>query len=358
MAGPPIIDGHVDTLLAAHGRDELFDEPTDRHVSLDRLHAGGVAAALFAAFVPAAETDPVGDAPQDHPPRADADHVRRETNAMLDLLDRWVEQGHLRLVTEPGDLDRVLEDARTGLTAQSTRGAGDRSDESASWTPGAIAHLEGAEAVMPDLSNLEALYERGVRSIGPVWSRPNAFGHGVPFTHDETPDTGPGLTDAGERLVEACGELGIVVDCAHLTAAGLRDVARVSPDPLVVSHAGVHAVSPAARNLTDPLLELIAAEDGLIGISFAVAHLRPDGAVNAETPLATLLDHVDHAVRVAGVDHVAIGTDFDGATVLEPVGDPSGFDRVRDGLRDRGYENRTIDQFTHGNWARILRETL
>ena len=350
MSDTPVIDGHVDTLLAArNGTTESFDEAGGRHVSLDRLRAGGVAAAFFAAFVPAAETDPVGDGPRVHPPRADPDRVRRETNAMLDLLDRWIDAGRLRRITEPADLDRVLADARAGSDAD---------DESASWTPGAIAHLEGAEAVAPDLSNLERLYDRGVRSIGPVWSRPNAFGHGVPFAHDETPDTGPGLTDAGERLVRACEESGVVVDCAHLTAAGLRDVARISSDPLVVSHAGIHGVSPAARNLTDSLLELVAAEDGLVGISFAAAHVRPDGATDANTPLATVLDHVDHAVRVAGLDHVAIGTDFDGATVVESVSDPTGFDRVRAGLRDRGYGDEAIDRITHGNWARVLRETL
>lgn len=343
---PPIVDGHVDSLLAA-SPDTQFDRADGTgDVDLPGLRVGGVAAAFFAAFVPAADTASASDIAT-QPPEIDPAHARRETHAMLDRLDSWIDAGHLRRVTEPADLDRAIEDARRV----------DRSDGDDDPV-GAITHLEGAAAIRPDLSNLDAFYERGVRSIGLVWSRPNAFGYGVPFTHDDTPDTGPGLTDAGERLVEACVDRGILVDCAHATAAGVRDVARLASQPLVVSHAGCHAVSPAARNLTDELLELVARENGLVGISFAASHLRPDGERDPDVPLSLLLDHVDHAVRVAGIDHVALGTDFDGARVLDPVSGPHEFDRLRAGLRERGYTPGEIGKIAHGNWARVVRAWL
>lgn len=371
----PIIDGHVDTLLAAHGNtsaDGAFDERPDDHVDGERLRAGGVAAAFFAAFVPERDT---ADGFDTHPPRIDPSHARTVTDAMLDQLDAWIDAGYLRRITTAEDVTEAVSAARraesnreggadktagesdeTAGELDETAGGADESD--AGRAVGAITHLEGAAAIEPDLSNLADYYERGVRSIGVVWSRPNAFGHGVPFEHDRTPDTGPGLTDAGERLVTRCEERGILVDCAHMTADGLRDVARVTDRPLVVSHAGVHAVSPAARNLTDPLLELVASRNGIVGISFAAGHLRPDGERDPDTSLDTLLDHIDHAVSVTGVDHVGFGTDFDGARVLEPVGDPTGFDRVRAGLCDRGYTPGEIAKLTHGNWARVIRAWL
>lgn len=334
----PVIDGHIDTLLSVYAdRDgeRRFDERSESgHADRPRLEAGGVAAAFFATFV--SNPDREGR-PGSRPPEIDHEIARRETNAMLDLLDEWVERGDLRLVTDAADLDTVVENP----------------DE-----VGAVAHLEGAEAVAPDLSNLDALYDRGVRSIGLTWSRPNAFGHGVPFVHDETPDIGPGLTDAGEQLVAECDRRGIVVDCAHLNAAGIRDVAEVAEHPLVVSHTGAHAVAPAARNLTDDLLELVAESGGVVGITFAAGHLRPDGESDTETPISVLVDHVEHVAEVAGVEHVAFGSDFDGATVIDPVADASRFPNVLDALAERGFSDSEIEQIAHGNWMRVLRSVL
>ena len=129
----------------------------------------------------------------------------------------------------------------------------------------AVAHLEGAEAVDPDLDSLELWHAAGLRSLGPVWSRPNAFAHGVPFAFPSSPDTGPGLTPAGRALVGRCAELGIAFDLSHLNEAGFWDVARLDRAPLIASHSGVHALCPASRNLTDEQLDAIGASGGLVG---------------------------------------------------------------------------------------------
>src|SRR5262249_49762542 len=105
--------------------------------------------------------------------------------------------------------------------------------------PVAVLHLEGAEAIDSDLELLDEWHERGLRSLGPVWSRPNAFAHGVPFAFPSSPDTGPGLTERGRELVEACSGLGIMVDLSHMNEAGFWDVAGLEPGPLVASHSGV-----------------------------------------------------------------------------------------------------------------------
>ena len=139
---------------------------------------------------------------------------------------------------------------------------------------GAILHLEGAEPIEPDLSNLEGWYERGLRSIGLVWSRPNAFACGAPFRYPGSADEGPGLTRAGRALVDACGRLGIVVDVSHLNTRGLRGVLRrADRRPVVATHSNAYAVCPCSRNLTDAELRAIAATRGVVGITFSVAML-------------------------------------------------------------------------------------
>ena len=122
-----------------------------------------------------------------------------------------------------------------------------------------VLHFEGAEPLDTDLAALEVFYAAGLRSIGLVWSRPNAFAHGVPFAFPATPDFGPGLTAAGKRLVKACNARRIMVDLSHLNEAGFWDVARLSDAPLVASHSGAHVLCPSSRNLTDKQLDAIGA---------------------------------------------------------------------------------------------------
>ncbi len=123
----------------------------------------------------------------------------------------------------------------------------------------AVLHLEGAENLGPDAGALEDLYDVGLRSLGLVWSRPNAYGHGVPFRFPASPDTGPGLTDAGRALVRECNRLGVLLDLSHLNERGFWDVAEITEAPLVATHSNAHALCPASRNLTDRQLDAIRA---------------------------------------------------------------------------------------------------
>src|SRR5919202_1128991 len=127
-----------------------------------------------------------------------------------------------------------------------------------------------------ELDALEVFYQAGLRSLGPVWSRPTAFGHGVPFAFPRSPDTGAGLTDAGKELVRACNRLGIMIDLSHLNEQGFWDVAGLSDAPLVATHSNAHALCPSTRNLTDEQLGAIAGSGGLVGVNFAVSFLRED----------------------------------------------------------------------------------
>ncbi|MFL5865119.1 MAG: dipeptidase, partial [Solirubrobacteraceae bacterium] len=242
--------------------------------------------------------------------------------------------GHVRIARSVADLDAVRAD-----------------DES---PPAAVLHLEGAEAIDPDLEALDHWYAAGLRSLGPVWSRSNDFGHGVPFIFPATPDIGPGLTAAGHALVRRCAELGILVDLSHLNEKGFWQVARAELGPLIASHSGVHALAPTTRNLTDAQLDAIGASDGLVGIIFGCQFLRPDFADDPQTPLELIARHAAYAAERIGARHVALGSDFDGTTIPIALGDAAGMPKVLEALRAAGFTDAEVADIAWENWRRVL----
>jgi membrane dipeptidase len=179
----------------------------------------------------------------------------------------------------------------------------------------------------------------------------------VPFEFPASPDTGPGLTDAGRALVRACNELGILVDVSHLNERGFWDVVEISDRPVVATHSNAHALCPSTRNLTDRQLDAIRGSGGIVGVNFAVTFLREDGMNDLEgTGLDEIVRHVDYLANRMGIDHVAFGSDFDGAAVPVELGGVAGLPRLVDSLRER-YEQDEVDRITHGNWLRVLDAT-
>lgn len=335
---PPVFDGHNDALLGLDGRP--FFERSSGDLDYPKAREGGFAGGLFAAFVPNPdfEHDVVDDGDgyeADLPPPLDPAYARERTVEMLARLHRLAREGPLRVCQSAAEIEETLGTKELA----------------------AVAHLEGAAAVGEDLAYLDLLYAAGVRSVGPVWSRPNAFGEGVRFAFPASPDTGGGLTEAGRRLVAACDDRGIVVDCAHLTERGFEDVAATTENPLVVTHAGAHALSPSSRNLTDEQLRTVADSGGVVGVSFGTSTLREDGAFDADTPVERIADHVAYVADTVGVDHVAFGSDFDGAPMPDGL-DAAGLPRVLEACRERGVEGEALRKIAHGNWLRVLRAVL
>jgi membrane dipeptidase len=317
------IDGHNDLVLR-----RWRGEPTN-HMDLEAARYAGFAGGFFAIYVPSPNVPDPTEVPYALP-LPDAIPFE-EASRVADELYRVLCELPVRRATSTGDF-------REGEVA-------------------AIVHLEGAEPIAADLSNLEDWYARGVRSIGLTWSRPNAFAEGVPFRFPSDADTGPGLTAAGAELVRACNRLGILVDVSHLNAAGFWDVARVSTAPLVATHSNAHALCAASRNLADDQLDAVRDSGGVVGVNFAVTFLREDGMQIPESPLSEIVRHVDYLVERMGVDHVAFGSDFDGAVVPEDLGGAAGFPKLADALRAVGYGEADVAKISHGNWLRVLEAT-
>ena len=256
---------------------------------------------------------------------------------MISLLLRIeaVSQGRVRLCRDVGEIRQCMRDSAVA----------------------AVLHMEGAEAIDPKFEFLDVLHAAGLRSLGPVWSRPNAFGHGVPFLCPSSPGTGPGLTDLGKELVRRCNQLRILIDLSHINERGFWDVAAISHAPLVATHSNAHALSPHSRNLTDEQLAAIRETGGLVGVNLATAFLRADGARDADAPVGLVLDHIAYMLEHVGEDGVGLGSDFDGAKMPSAIGTAAGLQNLVEAMRGRGFGAPVIEKICSRNWLRVLEAT-
>jgi membrane dipeptidase len=338
-----VLDGHNDA-LTAEWHDALSVRRDTGHLDLPRMRDGDVRAAFFAVWASPGEWPEPG--PAGYPPQPDAHGGTR-----VDLVPPISFEVAAGMASRAAGRLLALERAGAVRLARSVADLDEARE--GDGPPAAILHIEGAEAIDPGLEALELWYAAGLRSLGPVWSRPTAFGHGVPFTAPATPDTGPGLTDAGHALVRRCAELGIMVDLAHLNEAGFWDVARAEVGPLVSSHTAAHAICPSPRNLTDAQIDAVGTSGGLVGIVYGVRFLRPDLEEDLNTPLELIARHAAYVAERIGPEHVALGSDFDGTTV--PAGlDVAGVPRVLEALRDAGFSEHEVSAIAWENWRRVL----
>jgi membrane dipeptidase len=334
----PVFDGHNDALTSEDHALFATGRPGG-HLDVPKMHAGHVRGGIFAVFTPSRgeNHEPLrreaGVIEFELAPRVGLGRAAAYATAAAGRLLALERDGHLQLA-------RRIEDVEESIAGEGP--------------PAAVLHLEGAEAIDPRLDSLEMWHAAGLRSLGLVWSRPNAFGHGVPFVFPSSPDTGPGLSAAGRALVHRCSELGILVDLSHLNEAGFWDLARLEPGPLVASHSGAHALSAASRNLTDAQLDAIGTSGGLVGIVFACPFLRADFADNPDTPVDLIAAHARHVADRIGVQHVALGSDFDGATIPRGVGDATGMPRVLEALARAGFDSGELRAIAWENWRRVL----
>lgn len=334
-----VFDGHNDLPSCLLHEQDLsgasFFAGRPGMVDLPKARAGGLAGGFFAIWAgndPASAPDPMARAR--HFPAIAFGPARDETFAQAALLQRMAaaRPDAFRLCLTAGQ-----------ITAARAGGA-----------VAALMHLEGADGIGPDLEELHRLHAMGLRSLGPVWSRPTIFGHGVPFIHPASPDTGPGLTEAGRRLVRACEELGILVDLAHMNEKGFWDVAAITTKPLVSTHSAAHALCASTRNLTDRQLDAMAETGGLVGLNFGCGFLREDGVKNPDTAPEVLVRHIDHLIARLGEGGVALGSDFDGTTVPLFLRDAAGLPKLFAALRQAGYDAPLIRRIAWDNWLDLI----
>ncbi|MBF9233731.1 dipeptidase [Microvirga alba] len=345
----PVFDGHNDVLLRlirgkAEPERDFLEGDNLGHLDLPRMKKGGFVGGFFAVYV---SSDSGG---------IDIDAMMTHTQYDVPLPPA-LELGHSQQVTLHMAAQLIRIERASKGAVKICRTAADIRECIDNGTLATILHIEGAEGIDPDLHMLDVLYETGLRSIGPVWSRPNIFGHGVPFRYPSTPDTGPGLTDLGRNLVRACNRLKVMIDLSHLNEKGFWDVAKLTDAPLVATHSNAYAISPHSRNLTDKQLAAIRESRGMVGVNFATSFIRPDGQRNDDTPLQEMIRHMDHLIEHVGVDGVGFGSDFDGATIPNEIGDVAGLPRLVEAMRKHGYDEATLRKLCFENWVNVLERT-
>jgi len=327
-----VVDLHADSLL--WGRD-LLDRATHGHVDVPRLIEGGIALEGLAVNtkVPRrANLDRNDDRPDDVTLLALAQRWPRSTWRSL-LARALYHAARARRMAERSDGRLTLIASRDDLTGYLARRELDRA------ITAAFLAIEGAHALDDDPANVEVLADAGFRMMSPTHFFDNAFGgsaHGI--------DKG-GLTPAGREMVARMEARSMIVDVAHASTRTIDDILGIATRPVVASHTGLRASFDSVRNLPDAQVRGIAATGGLVGIGF-----WPTATRGADP--ASIARTVRAAVELVGVDHVALGSDFDGAVPI-PF-DATGMVQVTDVLLAEGFDEAQVGAIMGGNAIRLL----
>ncbi|MHA1370212.1 MAG: dipeptidase [Promethearchaeota archaeon] len=311
----PVVDGHIDTMLAhiAQGR-RISIESGRGHCDIPRMRRGGVIAAVFA-LCPASSSFLM---------RSFAwiwmRVVNSETNALF----------HVR------KYDDFARAGKSGMI-------------------GAIFCFEGAGGIDPELRSLESWARKGLRQINITWANVNRFGTGAKFKGKQLET---GLTELGRKFVIRAQDLGITIDVSHLNDRSFWDVMEIAKKPVVASHSNARAVLDHPRNLTDEQIKAIAEKHGTVGINFVLKFLameKADGKI--EVSMNDIKRHIDRVVEVGGIDSIAIGSDFDGASVPRCIKDCSMYPELFRFLLENGYSKDDVEKMASENLKRVYKQT-
>jgi len=367
-----VFDGHNDLALRLLAGEDPSGRLQGGHLDLPRMREGGFDGGIFAVW-----SDPDADRP-----------LHDVLDGVARLRVFLEETPGMRLVLTADDLEAAAAASGSGgpdsgaavPSAAAALGSGDIA---------ALIGVEGAYGV-EEPSDVDRLYEAGARCLTLTWMAhtPWADASGLPPAHG-------GLTDVGRRILARAERLGMVADISHSSDATARDVLRAAQRPVIASHSGVRAVADHHRNLSDDLLEELAARGGVLGVNFFSAYLdesfsrgyeairerlEREGADDAfqprselgravaaelkPVPFSRLLEHFRRAIAVAGPEHVGLGSDFDGVLAT-----PEGLDDVRDlpkitaglaehGLAEHGLADEELRSVLGGNFRRVLSSVL
>src|SRR5271170_451010 len=363
-----VIDTHADT--PQRFLDENYDigstDPKDHgHISLDKARAGNLGAEFFSIWVE---------------PETNQGHFARHT---LDLIDSVYEQAarhpnRMMMAFSVADIERAHKEHKLA----------------------ALMGIEGGHSIENDVHLLRDFYRLGVRYMTLSWSNTNEFADSSGDINDAKVEHHNGLTEGGKQIVLEMNRLGMLVDISHVADKTFYDAIAVSKAPLIASHSSARALTNHPRNMTDDMLRAVAKNGGVVQVNFYSAFVDEnyrrsadaqakdrDAAVKANAeqlraagktvtyldddrierewaakvprpPLRSLIDHIDHIAKVAGIDHVGLGSDFDGVSGATPAGIDSAADlpKITQALLDRGYTADDIKKILGGNILRVFQQ--
>ena len=363
-----VVDTHADT--PQRFLDDGFDigstDPNDvGHISLDKARRGGLSAEFFSIWVD---------------PDTNQGHFARHT---FDLIDSVYQQAarhpdRMMMAFSVADIERAHREHKLA----------------------ALMGIEGGHSIENDMHLLRDYYRLGVRYMTLTWSNTNEWGDSSGDINDPKVQHHNGLTDFGKQVVLEMNRLGMMVDISHVADKTFWDAIAVTKAPVIASHSSARALTDAPRNMTDDMLRAVAKNGGVIDVNFFsgfvdedywkaaqaqqkdeqaavqkyIDSLRAEGkpvryvdvdrierewtAKIPRPPLKDLIDHIDHIAKVAGVDHVGLGSDFDGVSGATPQGIDSAADlpKITQALLDHGYSEADIKKILGGNLLRVFGE--
>ena len=363
-----VIDTHADT--PQRFLDENYDigssDPKDHgHISLDKAQAGNLGAEFFSIWVE---------------PETNQGHFAHHT---LDLIDAVYEQAarhpdRMMMAFSVADIERAHREHKLA----------------------ALLGIEGGHSIENDIRLLHDYYRLGVRYMTLSWSNTNEFADSSGDINNPKVEHHNGLTEGGKQVVLEMNRLGMLVDISHVADKTFYDAIAVSKAPVIASHSSARALTNHPRNLTDDMLRAVAKNGGVVQVNFYSAFVDENFRKAAEAqakdrdaatktdaeqikaagktatyldsdrierkwyakiprpPLSSLIDHIDHIAKIAGVDHVGLGSDFDGVSGATPEGIDSAADlpKITQALLDCGYSAGDIRKILGGNLLRVFRE--
>jgi membrane dipeptidase len=363
-----VIDTHADT--PQRFLDGNFDigstDPNDNgHISLDKARAGNLGAEFFSIWVD---------------PRMNQGHFAQHT---LDLIDSVYQQAarhpdRMMMAFNVADIERARKEHKLA----------------------ALMGIEGGHSIENDMHLLDDFYRLGVRYMTLTWSNTNEWADSSGDIHDPKLEHHNGLTDFGKQVVLEMNRLGMMVDISHVADKTFWDAIASTKAPVIASHSSARALVNHPRNMTDEMLRAVAKNGGVVQVNFysgfddarymeasEVQKKERDAAIEAalakkraagekvtfededrvqtewmakipRPPFSSLIDHIDHIAKVAGIDHVGLGSDFDGVSGATPAGMNSAADlpKITQALLDRGYSADDIRQILGGNLLRVFGE--
>jgi membrane dipeptidase len=351
-----VVDTHIDTpqrILIE--KVDIGRRLPDGHIDIPRMRQGGLDALFFSVWIDS--------------PFAGGSAVKR-TLQLIDVVERTVaaHPSDLALATSGRELERAV---RAGKIA-------------------ALMGIEGGHAIADDLAMLRLYRKLGVSYMTLTWANPTSWADSSGKENRDKVEAPFGLSDFGREVVREMNRIGMIVDISHVSDKTFYDVLAVTTKPVIASHSSCRALADVPRNMTDDMIRALGKNGGVIGINYgsgfldmdyrkrAEARKQPDptgGPTDPEAlaawryqkmfqpgepveppPLERLIDHIDHAVKIAGVDHVGLGSDFDGVPSL-PKGmeDVSRLPAITQALLARGYTDRNIRKILGGNFIRVLK---
>lgn len=309
-----VVDTHVDTVLRMLDKGVKLGVNSAGHLDIPKMKKGGLDVVFFSVWV-----DP---------------QYGQESKARADFLIQTIKK---QVADNPKDIEMAYSKTDVDRIVKAGKIA-------------ALLGLEGTHPLLGKLENLDHFYDQGVRYVGLTWSVDTAFAGSSGGKAQ-----GYGLTDLGKKLVRRLEKLGVLIDLSHASNQTFWDVMSMVHSPVIASHSSARALRNHPRNLSDAMLRVLAKNGGVTGINYYPEFITQ----GRRATLSDVVDHIEHVIKVAGAEHVGLGSDYDGIGST-PVGleDASSYFAITQELKRRGHSPETIRKVLGNNFLRVMGEVL